>query len=219
MAWPCHLWVTPQALLQCMSLPWAISAYVGIFLLVGLLHQRFCAVDSVFPQKLQQLTRVPISPTTLPAQKTREPFHLDDLIIEKDASSGFPGTWEGSPPPTSTGGVGEAPTCPPLRCTPSGNYGLYNATCFTPVARSLTAHTTLSLDFTHPFVSTSRGRGPGTTSLSSELHLTGPPTDLLSGRRELGFYKEYSLLCHKEEDIKGGIKSQITGVGRKIIST
>lgn len=39
------------------------------------------------PQKLQQLTRVPISPTTLPAQKTSEPFHLDDLIIEKVASS------------------------------------------------------------------------------------------------------------------------------------
>lgn len=221
---------------------------MGIFLVVGLLHQRFCAVDSVFPQKLQQLTRVPISPTTLPAQKTREPFHLDDLIIEKDASSGFPGTCKAHHHPPAQVGLVRLPPAlfsgvhrrlllldlsshPPLRCqgtelTPpvgatqqKGSYGLYNATCFTPVARSLTAHTTLSLDFTHPFVSTSRGRGPGTTSLSSELHLTGPPTDLLSGRRELGFYKEYSLLCHKEEDIKGGIKSQITGVGRKIIST
>lgn len=71
---------------------------------------------------------------------------------------------------------------------------------------------------THVSGSASREQGPGAPLHGPQsLAWLGLPTELLSGGRELGVYTGCFLLRHKE-DVRGGVKSQITGVGRENIS-
>lgn len=91
--------------------------------------------------------------------------------------------------------------------------------CVSPAATSLTAHRTLWLGFAHTSPSQHReGRDQAPASLTSEPHLAGAPHKLAEWQERAGILLGCFLLCHKEEDIKTIVQSQIIGPGREIIT-
>lgn len=78
----------------------------------------------------------------------------------------------------------------------------------TPAAESLTARMKLSLGFAHLSKPASTGWRPGTPNFIFPFRAwpAGAPTGLLRDRRQLSFTYRHFLSCHKEEDVRGGVK-------------